>query len=246
MKFKGWEQVANIISDSLSTNERLNSGQKYSVRNLIKTLPTSGAIIADEVGMGKTRIAVELIHAVKQSGGRVLVVVPTTLGFQWQSELEERDKDLKPKSVIRSLWGFLDAYSDEDTAEPWADEPVILLSHNFANWRLGIGSKAERWALLPEVYGQYHKLHNGSVPRGYHKRTDLVSWEAEICAKNIVNHARKLPKKHIINKTLSDIVISFNWGMSGFEGDVFYAGSEYRNLLEELFSGGAGFSDLYV
>lgn len=246
MKFKGWEQVANIISDSLSTNERLNSGQKYSVRNLIKTLPTSGAIIADEVGMGKTRIAVELIHAVKQSGGRVLVVVPTTLGFQWQSELEERDKDLKPKSVIRSLWGFLDAYSDEDTAEPWADEPVILLSHNFANWRLGIGSKAERWALLPEVYGQYHKLHNGSVPRGYHKRTDLVSWEAEICAKNIVNHARKLPQKHIINKTLSDIVISFKWGMSGFEGDVFYAGSEYRNLLEKTVGLGLGAFDLVV
>ena len=246
MKFKGWKQVANIISDSLGTNKRLNAGQKHSVRNLIKTLPTSGAIIADEVGMGKTRIAVELIHAVKQSGGRVLVVVPTTLGFQWQSELEERDKDLKPKSVIRRLWGFLDAYSDEDTAEPWAGESVILLSQNFANWRLGIGSKAERWALLPEIYGQYHKLHNGSVPRGYHKRTDLVSWEAEICAKNIVNHARKLPKKHIINKTLSDIVISFNWGMSGFEGDVFYAGSEYRNLLEKTVGLGLGAFDLVV
>lgn len=246
MKFKGWEQVANIISDSLGTNERLNAGQKHSVRNLIKTLPTSGVIIADEVGMGKTRIAVELIHAVKQSGGRVLVIVPTTLGFQWQSELEEREKNLKPKSVIRSLWGFLDVYNDEDTAEPWAGEPVILLSQNFANWRLGIGSKAERWALLPEVYGQYHKLHNGSLPRGYHKRTDLVSWEAEICARNIVNHATKLPQKHIVNKILSDIVNSFNWGMGGFEGDVFSAGSEYRNLLEKAVGLGLGAFDLVV
>lgn len=246
MKFKGWEQVANIISDSLGTNERLNSGQKHSVQNLVKTLPTSGAIIADEVGMGKTRIAVELIHAVKQSGGRVLVVVPTTLGFQWQSELEERDKNLKPKSVIRSLWRFLDAYNDEDTAEPWSDEPVILLSHNFANWRLGVGSKADRWALLPEVYGQYHKFHNGSVPRGYHRRTDLVSWEAEVCARIIVNHASKLPQKHIINKTLSGIVNSFNWGMSGFEGDAFSSGSEYRTLLEKTVGLGLGAFDLVV
>lgn len=246
MIFKGWEQVAKIISDALQTNDRLNAGQKLSVQNLIKTLPNSGAIIADEVGMGKTRIAVELIHAVKQAGGRVLVVVPTTLGFQWQSELEEKDKNLKPKSVIRSLWGFLDAYNDEDTAEPWAHEQVVLLSQNFANWRLGVGSKAERWALLPMVYGQYHKFHYGSVPRGYHKRTDLVSREAEVCARNIVTHASKLPKKHVINKTLNDVVNSFNWGMSGFEGDVFSAGSEYRALLEKAVGLGLGAFDLVV
>ena len=246
MSFKGWAQVANIISDSLCANERLNTGQKLSVQNLVKTLPNSGAIIADEVGMGKTRIAVELIQAVKQAGGRVLVIVPTTLGFQWQSELEERDKNLKPKSVIRSLWGFLDAYTEEDTAEPWADESVVLLSQNFANWRLGISSKADRWALLPEVYGQYHKLHYGSVPRGYRKRTDLVSWEAEVCARNIVNHAKKLPKKHVINKTLSDVVNSFNWGMSGFDGGVFSAGSEYRALLEKAVGLGLGAFNLVV
>ena len=246
MSFKGWDQVANIISDSLCANERLNAGQKLSVQSLVKTLPNSGAIIADEVGMGKTRIAVELIQAVKQAGGRVLVIVPTTLGFQWQSELEERDKNLKPKSVIRSLWGFLDAYTEEDTAEPWADESVVLLSQNFANWRLGISSRADRWALLPEVYGQYHKLHYGSVPRGYRKRTDLVSWEAEVCARNIVNHAKKLPKKHVINKTLSDVVNNFNWGMSGFDGDVFSAGSEYRVLLEKAVGLGLGAFNLVV
>ncbi len=100
MSFKGWDQVANIISDSFCANERLNAGQKLSVQSLVKILPNSGAIIADEVGMGKTRIAVELIQAVKQAGGRVLVIVPTTLGFQWQSELEERDKNLARFPVL--------------------------------------------------------------------------------------------------------------------------------------------------
>ncbi|TGE84808.1 type III restriction endonuclease subunit R [Pseudoalteromonas sp. KS88] len=246
MNFKGWEQVSNIITDSLESNEMLNEGQKLSVHNLIKTLPKSGAIIADEVGMGKTRISVELINAVKKAGGRVLVVLPTTLGFQWQNELEDRDKHLKPKPIIRSLWGFLDAYKEEETAEPWANESVVLLSQNFANWRLGVSSKADRWALLPEIYGQYHKAHNGSVPRGYHQRSDLVSWEAEVCARNIVNHADKLPKKHVINKTLNYVINNFNWGMSGFDGNVFSAGSEYRTLLEKAVGLGLGAFDLVV
>lgn len=71
-------------------------------------------------------------------------------------------------------------------------------------------------------------------------------WEVEICVKNIVNYVRKLFKKYIINKILSDIVISFNWGMSGFEGDVFYVGSEYRNLFEKIVGLGLGVFDLVV
>ena len=249
MSFQGWGQVANVILDTLSANERLNEGQKLSVQNLVKTLPNSGAIIADEVGMGKTRIAVELIQAVKQTGGRVLVVVPTTLGFQWQSELEERDKNLKPKPIIRSLWGFLDAYTEEDNAVPWVEESVVLLSQNFANWRLGVSSRADRWALLPEVYGQYHKSHYGRLPRGYHERTkdsDLAFPKPKACARNIVNYARNLPKKHVINQTLSDVVNSFNWGMSCENGDDFSSGSEYRSLLEKTVGLGLGAFDLVV
>jgi hypothetical protein len=243
MSFKGWDQVAYSIANSLDTNERLNEGQKLSVQSLARTLQASGAIIADEVGMGKTRIAVEIINAVKQAGGRVLVVVPTTLGFQWQSELEERDKSLKPKSVIRSLWGFLDVYQEE---EPWLNENVVLLSQNFANWRLGISSRSDRWALLPEVYGQYQKIHYGSVPRGYHQRSDLESLTAEVCARNIINHAKKLPKKHVVNKVLADVINNFKWEMSGFDGDVFSAGSEYRALLEKVVGLGLGAFDLVV
>jgi len=234
MSFQGWDKVASIITTTLNANERLNESQKLSVQSLVRTLPNSGAIIADEVGMGKTRIAVELINAVKQAGGRVLVLVPTTLGFQWQSELEERDKNLKPKSVIRSLWGLLDVYKDDELAEPWTKESVVLLSQNFASWRLGGSSRSDRWALLPEVYGQYHKIHYGSVPKGYHKRSDLISWEAEVCARNIINYAKKLPKKHVLNTTLLDVINNFNWGMKGFQGDVFSAGSVYRALLEKV------------
>ncbi|MGB1201750.1 MAG: DEAD/DEAH box helicase family protein, partial [Cognaticolwellia aestuarii] len=94
--FLGWEKVAEIIKDTLGSNERLNSTQKESVNAILDRIADTGVIIADEVGMGKTRIAVELIHAVKQAGGRAAIIVPTTLGFQWQKELNDREADLAP------------------------------------------------------------------------------------------------------------------------------------------------------
>ena len=70
MSFKGWKYVAENIAMTVSgANDRLNIGQQLSVQYLVQTLQNSGAIIADEVSMGKTRIAVELINAVRKREG---------------------------------------------------------------------------------------------------------------------------------------------------------------------------------
>ncbi len=81
--FLGWDKVAEIINQTLDTNDRLNDSQKASVKSILTRIHSSGVIIADEVGMGKTRIAVEFIRAVKKAGGRTAIVVPSSLGFQW-------------------------------------------------------------------------------------------------------------------------------------------------------------------
>jgi len=135
--FLGWSEVSNIINHTLENNGRLNDSQKASVKNILMRIESSGVIIADEVGMGKTRIAVELIQAVKEAGGRVAIVIPTTLGFQWQKELNERESDLAPKHTINSLWRYMQAWSDDENSEHLDEEPIVLVSHNFANWRIG-------------------------------------------------------------------------------------------------------------
>lgn len=246
MSFKGWEKVSKHVLKTLESNDRLNAGQKRSVNSLVKRMPESGVIIADEVGMGKTRIAVELIRAVKKAGGRALVVVPTTLGFQWQGELNDRAKNLAPKAVIKSLWGFLGAYKDDDTAEPWDQEQVVILSQNFANWRLGVNSNSSRWALLPEIYAQWCKYHKGRLPNGYRSHDDLISYEAEVCARHIVTQAAQLADDHVINQTLKNLIDNFNWGKRSFGGDSFSSGSEYRDLLEKAVGLGLGEFDLIV
>ena len=52
-------------------------------------------------GMGKTRIAVALARSVIAAGGRVLILVPPGLGFQWRAEL--RDGGLAAPDLLRTL-----------------------------------------------------------------------------------------------------------------------------------------------
>jgi hypothetical protein len=105
-------------------------------------------VIADEVGMGKTRIAVALARAVVEAGGRVAILIPPTLGFQWREELRHGGVPDVPDAV-RSLWGFLAAWDHRAPARPWFDQPVVLVAHGFANWRLGASTQRWRFELLP-------------------------------------------------------------------------------------------------
>ena len=81
---RGWDKVARQIEDIIAGQTvPLNAGQKASLRCLAGRLPQHGMIIADEVGMGKTRIAAVVARAVKEAGGRVAILIPPGLGYQW-------------------------------------------------------------------------------------------------------------------------------------------------------------------
>ena len=72
---RGWDKVARQIEDIIAGQTvPLNAGQKASLRCLAGRLPQHGMIIADEVGMGKTRIAAVVARAVKEAGGRVAIL----------------------------------------------------------------------------------------------------------------------------------------------------------------------------
>ncbi|MGE6435406.1 DEAD/DEAH box helicase family protein [Shewanella baltica] len=244
--FLGWGKVSEIINQTLEANDRLNDSQKASVKSILARIESSGVIIADEVGMGKTRIAVEFIQAVKKAKGRTAIIVPTTLGFQWQKELNERENDLAPKHTINSLWRFMKAWADEANLEHWDEQSVLLVSQNFANWRIGGQSDPRRWALLPEVYAMWRKHETKALPKGYHSHEDLKYLDAENCARRIVKTVMALPTNHPCRDVLNNITQSFNWGMSSFGGDKFTSGNDYRELLENAVGLGLGSFDLVV
>lgn len=244
--FLGWGKVSEIINQTLEANDRLNDSQKASVKSILTRIESSGVIIADEVGMGKTRIAVEFIQAVKQAGGRTAIIVPTTLGFQWQKELNKRESDLAPKQTINSLWRYMQAWADEANFEHWDEQSVLLVSQNFANWRIGGQSHPSRWALLPEVYAVWRKHESRRLPNSYHEHEYLKSKEAKHCAHRIVNNIKELPSNHPCRIISNKINETFYWGKNSFGGDNFAAGNDYRELLENAVGLGLGSFDLVV
>jgi superfamily II DNA or RNA helicase len=182
MNFIGWIHVANEIESLLeiSSDTVLDSGQKASLRAIQKRLKTGqrALLLADEVGMGKTRIAAALIHTVKKSGGRTAVILPPNVGKQWLSEIQVFDQADKTLLPLRSYEGFIQGYAPEHSGRTtelqerkrqerlnkarqmraipessWSDETTLLISHNFANMRFPRNDTGHNWRreLLPAI-----------------------------------------------------------------------------------------------
>jgi superfamily II DNA or RNA helicase len=155
-----------MASPSSAFARLLNDGQRASLLAIADHIGSNGVIVADEVGMGKTRIAVFVAKAVVQSGGRSAVVIPPGLSFQWGKEFRDCGTDVLP--VVRSLHGYFEAWNNEEPAStPWFQQSVVMISHLFSNWRFGQNPQTWRWCLLPEVYAATRRLTEGRVPRGY-------------------------------------------------------------------------------
>ena len=64
-QFKGWPSVSQKLLQYADENSAwFNEGQRASLRAIASCIQINGLVLADEVGMGKTRIAVALARAV--------------------------------------------------------------------------------------------------------------------------------------------------------------------------------------
>lgn len=240
--FQGWASVAERLRDVAEESpDRLNEGQCASLVAIANRIENNGVIIADEVGMGKTRIAVEVCRAVAASGGRVAVVVPTGLGFQWQEEFRQGGMD-RPE-IIRSLWGYLEAWKDSDEPRPWYRENIVILTHTFSNWRLSDKSGAWRWGMLPAIYAYWRRSQEGRFPRGFNKCGLDDDW---------LNHAAEDICAHIqaggdecARMVVSDIEREYSWHTSP-NGSDYIKNGRYRTLLHKAVGLGMGAFDLVV
>ena len=144
-----WDRVAQILhaQAKAAPPDLLDDGQRASVAELARRIGagTRGVLLADEVGMGKTRIACALIGAVREAGGRCAIVLPAGLGAQWQSELRRFAPDDRTLMPLRSydtfIHGFAEGkggratdarYQRELPQGNWCDESVLMISHRFA------------------------------------------------------------------------------------------------------------------
>ncbi len=252
--FKGWNAVAKNLTQIVDGNAiELNDGQRDSLRALAKRLPRNGVIIADEVGMGKTRIAAAVANSVIAAGGRVAILVPPGLGYQWGDEL--RTASVEAPLILRSLWQYLQVWERKEKQCLWFKEPVVLISHAFTNWRLGESSASWRWALLPELYARWRKLTENRFPRHYlgheklrdplQKSADRLDKWVTHAAESIAEAINESPEDHAGRQLIHELVKQTPWPGALVAGE-YARNSQLRPWLERAVGLGMGVFDLVI
>ncbi|MCC2637420.1 MAG: polymerase-associated protein RapA [Moraxellaceae bacterium] len=104
---------------------------QFYIAHEVGTRPQPRVLLGDEVGLGKTIEAGLIIHQQLQTGraGRVLILVPENLQYQWLVEMRRRFNlncslfDLERCAAIKE--------SDED-ANPFETEQIVLMAQELA------------------------------------------------------------------------------------------------------------------
>ncbi len=133
----------------------LNPHQVEAAAFALAALPTGGAVLADEVGLGKTIEAGLVMAQLTADGrGRVLVLVPASLRAQWRDELASKFgliAEIVEGERVRSAERLGLRVNPFDTGG------IVVASHPFAAMR---SAEVERvpWDLV--VIDEAHRLRN--------------------------------------------------------------------------------------
>ena len=203
-QFQGWPAVVTKLRQLAAAAPNLNEGQRASLMSIAERITSHGLLIADEVGLGKTRIAAALAHSVMACGGRVAVLIPPGLGYQWQAEFREFGCDVP--DVLRSLSMFNQRWM-EPVQKPWFEEAAVLVSHFFCNWTFKQGS--HRFALLPELHARWRMTYR-KRPAGHSEANAAVCEWGGRAAPGIVD-ALSNSNAHLARGWLQEISESYTY-----------------------------------
>lgn len=246
-----WLEVAGHLEQRMAQMEareragdtvRLNAGQRASLRVFGQRLPENGIVLADEVGMGKTRIAVEVIESVVRCGGRVAVVIPGGLGYQWHRELV--GGGLVTEHVLRGVVGYMDAWISDDV-EQWNRRQVVALSHAFSNWQIRENADARRWIMLPALVATLReRMGHDSAARSLAEVRRSPAGAGALRAVEAV--ADPLIKNSSADaRSLLEFAQTTQWAPL-MRASSYAAGTEFRRLLMKAVGLGFGRFDLVI
>lgn len=248
--FAGWSVVADELRKLVQPQViEIDAGQRASLLALAERLPQNGVIIADEVGMGKTRIAAAAARAVIAAGGRVAILVPPGLGYQWRDELKIVSVDAPP--ILRSLWQYLQAWQGKgDDAEAsrqsvWFEQSTLIVSHAFTNWRLGERASPWRWALLPELYARWRKKTGNRFPWSYCDNPKLDDEWVKKAAEGIVDEINGHPGNHPARELIQRLTEETPWP-GAVEAGEYGRDARLRPWLARAVGLGLGVFDLVI
>jgi superfamily II DNA or RNA helicase len=261
-KFAGWAEVARLLNqtsleqqsieradvDGKGPKSRLNEGQRKSLEVIAHNIVDNGIVLADEVGMGKTRIAAELARCVIAAGGRVVIVLPPGLSFQWKEELRTAGVEVPP--VIRSLDGYFAAWDekkpDKEKPAPWFDQSAVMVSQMFtSHWRLGMAGGRRPWALFSELFVHWRTLNNGRRPGGYAQHSALNSKLVSAAAASSIFAAIQKQKHRRLRVHADEMFEGVSWSQAQ-TADSYEAGGPLRPGIQKAVGLGLGAFDLVI
>lgn len=149
------EKLTAVLSDAqVDLNPHQIEAALFAFRNPL----SRGAILADEVGLGKT-IEAGLLIAQKwaEQKRRTLVIVPANLRKQWSQELA--DKFFLPSAILESRT-FNDCVR-AGNLNPFQQDAVVICSYHFAR-KMEPYIRQTPWELI--VIDEAHRLRNVYKP----------------------------------------------------------------------------------
>lgn len=147
----------------------INPHQVEAFTFALSSLESGGAILADEVGLGKTIEAGLVIKYLLQSGrDKILLIMPSNLRKQWQVELEEKF-DITSLIVDSANW-------DDYLTEIKKKQSVIIVSYHFASKRKEyLGKVAWDFCVFDEAHRLRNVHKNGSkMANGLYELTKVI------------------------------------------------------------------------
>ncbi len=133
----------------------LNPHQIEAAAFALAALATGGAVLADEVGLGKTvEAGLVLAQLAAEGKGRAVILVPASLRAQWRDELSSKfglESDVVDGDSVRA------AEKNGLRTNPFDNGGIVICSHQFAAMRV---AEVERVAWDVAVIDEAHRLRN--------------------------------------------------------------------------------------
>ena len=146
------EKLNDVIR---SANIDLNPHQIDAAVFAFRSPLSRGAILADEVGLGKTIEAGLVINQVWVEGRqRILILVPASLRTQWQDELLNH---FGLQTIIIDGQILKQLQKSKQKSNPLNDVGIYIASHNFC-YRYEVFCKEIEWDLV--VIDEAHRMRN--------------------------------------------------------------------------------------
>lgn len=186
---------------------------------------SKGAILADEVGLGKTiEAGIVLCQFWAERKRNLLIICPASLRKQWQTELSEK---FNLPSVV------LDAKSYRDFVragqQPFSQKQILIVSYHFAA-RMKADIRAVNWHLV--VLDEAHKLRNSY--RESSKLGQEIRWALDDSRKLLLT-ATPLQNSLLELYGLSSLIDERIFGdINSFRSQFASAGSDLDALRQRL------------